>query len=126
MSDSPNIVGLGEALFDVFENGKEVAGGAPLNFAVHADRLARVIGKSAVIASRVGADARGESMKSFLESTGMTASFLQRDAQHPTGTVQVVLDTEGQPTYEIVPNVAWDFLETSPELDALAAGCQLV
>ena len=126
MSDLPSIVGLGEALFDVFENGKEVVGGAPLNFAVHASRLARVIGKSAGVVSRVGLDARGAGVKAFLESANMTAGFLQKDARRPTGTVQVTLDGDGQPSYEIVGEVAWDYLEASPELDALAGTCELV
>ena len=39
MSHCPHIVGLGEALFDVFENGREVVGGAPLNFAADLGRL---------------------------------------------------------------------------------------
>ena len=121
-----NIAGLGEALFDVFENGKEVVGGAPLNFAVHANRLAQVIGKSAVIASRVGIDTRGEAMAGFLKSAGMTDAFLQKDSLHPTGTVLVSLDPEGQPEYEIVRDVAWDYLESTPGLEALADRCELV
>jgi len=28
-------VGIGEVLFDVFEDGNETLGGAPLNFAIH-------------------------------------------------------------------------------------------
>ena len=126
MSHSPHIVGLGEALFDVFENGREVVGGAPLNFAVHANRLARVVGKSVAIVSRVGADARGEAVGAFLESAGMTGEFLQKDAEHATGTVQVRLDVGGQPSYEIVRDVAWDFLQGNSELDALAEQCELV
>ncbi len=126
MSELPNVVGLGEALFDVFENGKEVAGGAPLNFAVHANRLAKVIGKSVAIASRVGVDPRGSAMGEFLESVGMTAAFLQQDQRRPTGTVQVALDGAGQPSYDIVRDVAWDFLESNARLDALAENCNLV
>ena len=126
MSDSPQIVGLGEALFDVFENGQELAGGAPLNFAVHANRLAKMIGRTAAIVSRVGADARGDAMRGFLESAGMTGSFLQKDSRHPTGTVLVALDAERQASYEIVPEVAWDFMESSADLDSLAERCELV
>ena len=126
MSELPNIVGLGEALFDVFENGKEVPGGAPLNFAVHANRLAKVIGKSVAIASRVGVDQRGSAMGDFLKSVGMTAAFLQNDQRHPTGTVRVTLDGAGQPSYDIVRDAAWDFLESSAGLDALAESCNLV
>lgn len=121
-----NIVGLGEALFDVFENGREVVGGAPLNFAVHAHRLGRVIGKSAAVVSRVGADARGAAVSVFLGEAGMTTAFLQKDSQHPTGTVPVTLDSAGQPSYEIVRDVAWDYLEPSASLDSLAEACELV
>lgn len=126
MLDTPNIVGLGEALYDVFESGEEVVGGAPLNFAVHAHRLGRVIGKSAAVVSRVGTDFRGAAVDRFLDHSGMNAAFLQIDRQHPTGTVRVTLDGNGQPSYEIVPEVAWDYLEPSAELDALASSCELV
>ena len=126
MSDTPPIVGLGEALYDVFENGKEVVGGAPLNFAVHAHRLGRMIGKSATVVSRVGTDARGGAVKSFLAGAGMSISFLQTDSRHPTGTVPVTLDAEGQPSYEIVRDVAWDYLEPGASLNALASTCELV
>ena len=126
MLDTPNIVGLGEALYDVFESGEEVVGGAPLNFAVHAHRLGRVIGKSAAVVSRVGTDFRGTAVDRFLGHSGMNAAFLQIDRQHPTGTVRVTLDGNGQPSYEIVPEVAWDYLEPSAELDALASSCELV
>ena len=126
MRDSPSIIGLGEALFDVFEDGKEVAGGAPLNFAVHAQRLAKVLGKSAAVVSRVGEDARGPQLVAFLENTGVSTVFLQKDAMRPTGTVRVALDSDGQATYEIVRDVAWDFLESNAELDELAERCELV
>ncbi|HEY3740682.1 MAG TPA: PfkB family carbohydrate kinase [Bryobacteraceae bacterium] len=122
----PTIVGLGEALFDVFENGKEVVGGAPLNFAVHAHRLAQVIGKSATIASRAGADEHGAALRTFLQSAGMTADFVELDPEHPTGTVQVKVDATGHASYEIISGVAWDFLESTPEFDALADRCELV
>jgi fructokinase len=126
MSDSPVIAGLGEALFDVFENGHEVVGGAPLNFAVHAHRLAQVIGKSAAVVSRVGSDARGDAMCGFLEFAGMTSEFLARDREHPTGTVLVKLNSEGQASYDIVRDVAWDHIESTPGSDAFADRCELV
>jgi len=37
-------VGIGEVLFDVFEDGTETLGGAPLNFAVHVHQLATQLG----------------------------------------------------------------------------------
>lgn len=125
-SPVPTIVGLGEALFDVFADGTEVVGGAPLNFAVHAHRLARVIGKSATIASRAGVDEHGAVLRAFLQSTGMTADFMEPDSEHATGTVQVTLDAAGHASYEIVGGVAWDFLESTAAWDALADRCELV
>ena len=126
MIEFPHIVGLGEALFDVYEDGREVVGGAPLNFAVHANRLAKVIGKSAAIVSRLGRDDRGSSLRRFLSDTGMATDLLQEDAHHPTGTVLVSLNSEGQASYEIVQNVAWDFMETAGDLERCAEQCELV
>ena len=37
-------VGIGEVLFDVFEDGRQALGGAPLNVAVHAHQLAAALG----------------------------------------------------------------------------------
>jgi fructokinase len=40
--------------------------------------------------------------------------------------VQVALDSRGVPTFIITPEVAWDYLAWSPELEALAAGTDAV
>jgi fructokinase len=122
----PNIVGLGEALFDVFEGGREEVGGAPLNFAFHANAFAKRLGKSAAVVSSIGQDARGATMRSFLSESGMPVGFLQQDARHPTGFVLVTRVSKDLSTYEIVRDVAWDFIESSAELDELAARCELV
>ena len=126
MSDAPTIIGIGEALFDVFPGGQEVVGGAPLNFSVHANRLARVIGRSAAIASRVGVDPRGQAIRQFLESADVSTEFVQEDPSHPTGVVHVTLDADRQASYEIVPDVAWDHIEWTPALEAAADRCELV
>src|SRR5438270_6041309 len=54
------IVGIGEALFDIFPTGARKLGGAPLNFAVHANQLVRALGGRGVAVSRVGTDDLGE------------------------------------------------------------------
>jgi fructokinase len=126
MSDLPSILGIGEALFDVFPDGQEVVGGAPLNFAVHANRLAKVIGKSAAVASAVGSDGRGGRIRSFLQSAGLSIDLLQEDPAHPTGTVKVILDADRQASYEIAREVAWDHMEWTPGLEQAAARCELV
>lgn len=109
------IVGLGEALWDLLPDGKQ-AGGAPANFAY----MSNLLGDRGVVASRVGVDDLGDELEEKLRALGLDISFLQRDAAHPTGTVQVESDESGQPKYRITKNVAWDFLEWTPEWRELA------
>ena len=109
------IVGLGEGLFDLIA-GDAHCGGAPLNFAVHAHQL----GNQALAVTRVGRDGLGSRLLEELSGRGMSTEFVQIDPARPTGTVLVKLDQQAQPSYEIVADVAWDALEFSPELEALA------
>jgi len=86
------IIGLGEVLWDVFEDGKAL-GGAPCNFAYHVNGL----GHEGLVFSRVGRDALGDEILAHLGRLGMSTDYLQRDPIHPTGTVNVRLDERGQP-----------------------------
>ncbi len=112
-------------MFDLYPD-SEVLGGAPLNFAVHANRLASRLGKSAAPVSRIGLDARGERIKEQLADLGVTAEFLQTDAGHATGTVDVTIDGAGQPSYIVTENAAWDFLQFTSGMEELAASCEAV
>lgn len=111
---SKKVLGLGELLWDVFEDSRK-PGGAPANVAFQLNQL----GLAGIIASRVGADPLGEEITRFLSGMGLSTDFIQTDAGHPTGTVTVQLDATGTPSYTIHENVAWDFLELTPELEAL-------
>ena len=42
---------------------------------------------------------------------GLSDEYIQTDPMHGTGTVTVGVDAEGQPSYQIADEVAWDFLE---------------
>jgi fructokinase len=114
------VVGLGEALFDLLPAGP-VLGGAPLNVAVHAHQL----GAEGILVSRVGRDDFGTRIRKELESRSMSAAHLQSDPESPTGTVRVTL-RNGEPQYDIVPDVAWDRIEFTADLDALAQRCAAV
>lgn len=108
------IVGIGELLWDVYPDGRKVAGGAPFNFAFHCHRL----GHPAVIVSRVGDDDLGRELRGEVRRLGLSDEFIQTDREHPTGTVNVTLDAAGVPTYTIAENVAWDHIEwTQPLAD---------
>jgi len=108
------VLGLGELLWDVFEDSRK-PGGAPANVAFQLNQ----IGLNGIIASRVGTDALGEEITRFLSEMGLSTDFIQADASHPTGTVTVQLDVTGTPSYTIHENVAWDFLDFTPALEAI-------
>ena len=115
------IVGLGEVLWDLLPQGKQL-GGAPANFAY----ISGVLGHRAIVASATGADALGRDLRRQFEELKLDTSFLQTDPAHPTGTVKVRLDPRGQPEYEIEQDVAWDFLAWTPQWQQLAAQADAV
>ena len=116
MSDRAYIVvGLGELLWDVFPEGKQL-GGAPANFAY----MTNLLGDVGVVASRVGDDALGHEARQRLDQLGLQTANVQTDAAHPTGTVNVEVDPRGQPTFEIAQGVAWDHFAWTPDWKTLA------
>ena len=77
-------VGIGEVLFDVFEDGTETLGGAPLNFAVHVHQLADRLGIGrGVVVSATGPDDRGRKIIESLENRHMSTRYIGRDTGHP-------------------------------------------
>lgn len=142
MNHGITMVGLGEALWDVLPGGK-VLGGAPLNVACHVHALLhgsadfgelsragaspsrRERRGDGVVASRVGTDALGDDVVRQLARRGMTTEYVQRDAVHPTSTVNVALE-DGQPTFTFTPDIAWDHLELTLAWAELAAKCDAV
>ena len=102
------VVGIGELLWDMFPDGRRELGGAVANLAYHASLL----GDRGVLASRVGRDALGDDLVARLRALGVDGRYLQRDADHPTGTVDVALN-DGAPSYTIHEQVAFDH----PHLD---------
>ena len=117
----PLVIGLGELLWDLFPKGKQL-GGAPANFAY----ITALLGDRSVVASRVGDDRLGQEAIWHLKSNRLDIGYVQRDLEHPTGTVKVELDAKGQPEYRIIENVAWDFMEFSEDWISLARSTQAV
>jgi len=112
---SYTLVGLGEVLWDLLPEGKQL-GGAPANFTYHAQAL----GARGVLVSAVGEDPLGEEILESLAQHGLKTEFVARDNAHPTGTVSIAVDDEGVPTYTIHEGVAWDFLRFTDTCKALA------
>lgn len=107
------VVGIGEALWDVLPEGKKI-GGAPANFAYHVSQF----GFDGRTVSAVGEDKLGtEILENFYEKK--LYSMIER-VPYPTGTVQVELDAEGIPCYDIKEGVAWDNIPYTSALEGLA------
>lgn len=125
MSTPFTIVGIGESLFD-FVGDQQHPGGAPMNVAIHAQQLGKASGGRGVLVSRVGQDNLGTQITQTLRERGMTLDYLQTDPDHPTGRVYVEPDADGEVSYEIVENAAWDLIQYDPDMDPLAMSCQAV
>ncbi len=125
MGERFTVVGIGEALFDIFPESERL-GGAPLNMALCAHQLAQVRGGRGVLASRIGQDELGQRLRDELTARGLTTDYIQTDPDRSTGKVYVDFDIEGNPTYEIVQHVAWDVIQYDPDIEDLAQGCQAV
>lgn len=115
------IVGLGELIWDMLPDGKQL-GGAPTNFAY----ISRLLGNSAAVASRVGCDDLGREAVERLTRMGISKEFLQVDEVHPTGTVQVKIGEGGEACFAINENSAWDYLEWTERWEELAASVDAV
>ena len=121
MQNKRFIVGLGEALWDVLPEGKKL-GGAPANFAYHAGQF---LGQDNTLAvSALGEDKLAEETLDSLREHGL--NYLMPRVPYPTGTVQVTLDDEGIPSYDIKENVAWDNIPLDSDVEAVARQCRAV
>ena len=113
MSESkvPQIVAVGELLWDLLPSGARL-GGAPANFAVFCARL----GNRSVLVSSLGNDDYGNAARSMLVQPNLDLTQLQFSGTHPTGTVEVTFSDNNQPSYLISRGVAWDFIQLTPDL----------
>ncbi|MBL1278582.1 MAG: carbohydrate kinase [Ectothiorhodospiraceae bacterium] len=102
---------FGEVLFDHFPDGQSILGGAPFNVAWHLQGL----GCSPLLLSSVGSDTNGDNVNNTLREWKMDVSGLQRCQNYPTGQVTVQLEN-GQPSYHIVPDQAYDHISNEEAL----------
>lgn len=108
---------FGEVLFDIFPDGREVLGGAPFNVARHLQGF----GCDPLFISCIGDDERGERVREAMREWGMDLSGLQLDTKHPTGIVQIAMRGHSH-SFDILPDQAYDYIETEPALSLLQAG----
>jgi fructokinase len=122
MSDNKKfrVTGLGELLWDLLPEGKKT-GGAPANFAFHAQNL----GAEASIVSAVGTDILGNELISGFRNLGLDTTNIQVNPIKQTGVVDVKL-IGGIPDYEIKQDVAWDYIHWDGSLALLASSADAV
>lgn len=99
------ILVIGEVLIDVFPESRRI-GGAPFNFAFHLIQM----GFPVKFITRVGADADGKRVLSFMRRFGFDLEYVQVDETRKTGQVMVYPDQAGVPGFEIVADVAYDYI----------------
>ena len=109
------VLSFGEALWDLLPSGP-MLGGAPLNVAF---RL-RSLGDRAFIVTRLGKDELGRKAREAIAALGLGTEYVQEDDAHPTGTVEVKIDSKGSPDFTIHPDTAYDRIEI-PTM--IVAGC---
>jgi fructokinase len=118
---APIMVGLGELIWDFLPGGRQL-GGAPTNFAC----MSRLLGNVSVVASRIGDDALGREAVERLRGLGVSTGYLQVDREHPTGTVSVRLDEQGEANFAMNENSAWDYLEWTSGWTELARKADVI
>lgn len=105
---------FGEVLFDCFPDGQAVLGGAPFNVAWHLQGFAC----SPLMVSSVGSDPHGDMVRATMQTWGMDVSAVQVSDKYPTGQVTVHLQ-DGQPSYDIVTDQAYDHINEQATLTAV-------
>ena len=116
MEKKQSVIGIGEALFDVLPEGKKL-GGAPANFAYHVSQF----GLESCAVSAMGDDELGKELEKELNDHHL--NYQIDKLAYPTGTVQVSLDANGIPCYDIKEGAAWDNIPYTSALEKLAKNC---
>ena len=114
------VLSFGEIIWDVYPDEKHL-GGAPLNFAAHFAKQ----GGEAYVLSALGDDELGNEALNKLSFWKVNAEYVSVLSGKDTGKCLVTLDKQGVPTYNIVRDSAYDYINcssVSDEFDALYFG----
>ncbi len=101
----PPVLCFGEMLWDSLPQGL-FPGGAPMNVAYHL----RQFGLRAVPVSAVGKDALGDELLRRVTGWELETGLIRGRDDKPTGLVRVKIKN-GSPSYNIVEDVAWDWIQ---------------
>ena len=102
---------FGEILWDIFPGEKRRIGGAPFNVAYHLHQM----GLEVHMISAVGDDAYGAEALQQMDKWHISTQGIQILADHPTSTVVAHIDEHNDAHYDIIDQVAWDFMEAKAQ-----------
>lgn len=106
MDKMNRVICFGEVLWDNLPQGRRI-GGAPLNVCYHLNQN----GITSAMISQIGVDQPGKDLREGLKELQLDDQFIEDNATYATSLVEVHLQSQGQVSYEIVEDVAWDFIE---------------
>ena len=112
---------FGEVLFDCFDDGGSILGGAPFNVAWNL----RMLGADPLFVGAVGNDELGQQVRTAMVAAGLDTRALQVTTEAPTGRVQVSLHA-GEPSYDILTDQAYDRVEARSLESVVSEGAPLL
>ncbi len=99
------VLSFGEVLWDVYPSAQYL-GGAPLNFAAHF----KICGGESYINTAVGDDDLGKETVSQINKLGINTSYISF-SEKETGKCIVTLNEKQIPSYNLLDNVAYDYIK---------------
>ena len=114
------LLAFGEVLWDIYPDNKYI-GGAPLNFAAHSKKL----GADSYLLSAVGDDELAKDTLLAVKGFSVNTDYVAAVKGKETGKCLVTLDEKSVPSYNLLNDVAWDYIsfnENSDKFDVLYFG----
>ena len=108
------ILSFGEIIWDVYETEKFI-GGAPLNLAAHCSKQ----GGDSFMLSAVGNDNLGKRALEEVKGFNVKTDFISVNQEKETGKCIVTLNENGVPSYNVLTDVAYDYIKTPDNIKNL-------
>jgi len=108
------ILSFGEIIWDVYKEDKFI-GGAPLNLAAHCSKQ----GANSFMLSAVGNDDLGKDALNKVKSFNVKTDFISVNQEKETGKCIVTLNENGVPSYNVLTDVAYDYIKAPDNTDEL-------
>ena len=115
-----SIVCFGEVLWDLYPD-KKINGGAPFNVFARLHNL----GNNVDFISSIGNDKLGNEILEHFDQNNYINKFLNIDEKYETGSVIITLKN-GEPSYKILSNVAWDFIPLKASYDEILSDLDIL